>query len=399
MTGGIKFEICENHMESGRIIKAQTIRELEGLLGKTAERHRELFVITDDTVRGLYGENLLKDTVPPGHVISVPAGENSKSMQTAADILSSLLKAGASRDCFLTGFGGGVVSDLTGFVASIYKRGVKFGLVPTTLLGMVDASIGGKNGVDITASTGRCKENDARNDADSNAENNKATDGSDITGNNESKTAAAGGTVRYKNMAGTFNRPEFIIQCYPLLNTLPEAEMKSGETEMLKTFIIGDAAAYEETVSLLKAKKANKEQPSDFDSEFAGLINRATEIKVKITDEDPFDENKRHVLNLGHTFGHAIEELFPGRCTHGAAVARGIIMAAALGARMNITPKELATGIELDFEDLGLPPAFDIEEEKLTSVLRNDKKYSDGHLDFAFIRALGDVFVKSLVLE
>lgn len=343
------------------IITADNLVELVGKLSKLAAKNSETFLITDSNIGKIYS-GTISQIVPPERIITIPAGEAAKSMDTVSKIIIRLIDANATRDTLIIAFGGGVVTDIAGFTATVYKRGVRFVNVPTSLLAMVDAAIGGKNGVDIV------------------------TDGTD------------GRTVRYKNMAGTFNRPDSIIQCQALLKTLPESEMKSGEAEMLKTFIIGDAGSYRQAVDLL-SKPA--EDPL-FDVDLAALINRAAQIKTDIADKDFRDLKGRQILNLGHTFGHAIEE--SSDCTHGAAVAAGIIIAARLGLKMGITSERTVATLERDFAAIDiLPHSFDpeavMENKEILTLLRNDKKCHEGHINFVFIRSIGNVKVKSIVID
>lgn len=344
------------------IISADNLVELVGKLSKLAAKNSETFIVTDGNVGRIYSK-LLSEIVPPERIITIPAGEESKSFDTVSQIIIRLLDADATRDTLLIAFGGGVVTDIAGFTAAVYKRGVRFVNVPTSLLAMVDAAIGGKNGVDIV------------------------TDGPD------------GRTVRYKNMAGTFKNPDYIIQCQELLETLPESEMKNGEAEMLKTFIIGDAAAYKEAVELFARPSADNPL---YYGNLSALVNHAAEIKYEIAEFDFLDTKNRQTLNLGHTFGHAIEELYG--CSHGAAVAQGLIIATRLGLKMGLTSKKTCTILERDLKTIGLvPQSFDpeavMENKEILTLLRNDKKCHEGHINFVFIRSIGNVKVKSIVID
>ena len=270
----------------------------------------------------------------PGVRKSIVTSEQVKSMDTVLEICNWLLEQNASRNALLVAVGGGITSDLVGFAASIYKRGIRYANVPTTLLAQVDAAIGGKTGVNFQD---------------------------------------------YKNMLGAFHMPEFTVICPEPLKTLPEREFKGGLAEMLKTFIIADAAAYKQALGGVSGE----------------LIARAAAIKAAIVERDPFEKGERAKLNLGHTFAHAIEHQARVKgddITHGEAVAIGIIMAAEMAEKEGLAEKGLAARLRADFKALGLPT--ECPYENLEEAMKKDKKAEGGKIKYVLPVAIGKVIVK-----
>ena len=276
-------------------------------------REPEVFVVFDQHV-----EWVVKDLPWPKHPIYI--SEALKTLSTAEDICRWLMEAGASRSALVLAVGGGITTDITGFAAGIYKRGIRYANLPTTLLSQVDAAIGGKTGVNL--------------------------DG-------------------YKNMLGVFRMPEVTFLCADVLRTLPRREFLSGLAELLKTFLIGDAEAYRQAL-----KGVTQE-----------LIARAAEIKADIVAQDPEEHGIRAKLNLGHTFGHAIEHearLRGDDISHGEAVAMGIILAARLSEALGIGEKGLAAQLEADFQAAGLPTRCPYPLATLKEAMGKDKKALGG---------------------
>lgn len=269
-------------------------------------------------------------------ILWLHASESDKTLAAAERITEQLLDLQADRDTMLVGVGGGIVTDITGFVAAIYKRGVPFGLVPTTLLAQVDAAIGGKNGVNFD---------------------------------------------RYKNMLGTFRQAAFVYIDTDFLHTLPRRELLCGAAEMLKTFILADEAAYEETVAVLRGPHPER-IPNH-------LVQRAGAIKCQFVEQDPEDRGVRQLLNLGHTFGHAIERC-SSRYEHGEAVAVGIVMAARMAEEKGLAEAGLAARLRSDFEAVGLPVEPPVPEAELRQAILQDKKRSGATLRFVLPRRIGD---------
>ncbi len=258
-------------------------------------------------------------------VIGLKTSEELKTMETAVWVTERLLEADASRGALVLAIGGGITTDITGFAASMYKRGIRYANIPTTLLAQVDAAIGGKTGVNLHG---------------------------------------------YKNMLGVFHMPEFTFLTSSVLETLPEKELRCGLAEMLKTFLIGDADAYEKCIA-------------------GGITNdlifRAASIKADIVCRDPLEHGERAVLNLGHTFGHAIEHCSDGAIAHGEAVGMGIILAARLSEGLGLAPKGLAAGLKADFDAVGLRTDCPYGIDELAAAMKKDKK--DGR--FILLKGIG----------
>jgi len=271
--------------------------------------------------------------------VSIDTSESLKTMGTVMEICKWLLDNNASRNALLLAVGGGITTDLAGFAAAIYKRGIRYVNLPTTLLAQVDAAIGGKTGVNF---------------------------------------------LEYKNMLGAFRMPEFTAICPEVLKTLPARQRKAGLAEMLKTFIIADAEAYNRALSGVTGE----------------LIIKAAAIKEAIVERDPFEKGERAVLNLGHTFAHAIEHraLEAGDdILHGEAVAIGIIMAAQMAERDGIAEKGLAARLKADFRSLGLPA--ESPYKGLEDAMLKDKKAAGGKVKFVLPVRIGEVTVKEYDLH
>lgn len=302
---------------------------------------RRVVFIADRRVFGLY-EHLLSGR----ECIVVPAGEEHKNIETVTGIWRRLIEIQADRDVFIVGFGGGTVTDMVGFAAATYLRGVDFGFVATTLLAQVDASIGGKNGVNV---------------------------------------------LRFKNMAGTFAQPLFVLCDPAVLRTLPAREFRAGLAEMVKAAIVGDAALFEMLENNTPDKLLN-------DSELLmQAIMRAIRVKTSIVEADEREKGERRKLNLGHTLGHAIEHL-TGQLLHGEAVSVGITAAAGAAVSLGLLDQATRTRIEKCLENCGLPtapdPALELSKKALVDAMTRDKKASGSGLYLVLPRSIGDVAVR-----
>ena len=284
---------------------------------------QRVIAIVDQNVEQHYSAQL------PFEKILICADEEHKTMETVYDIVGQLLAMKADRNIFLLGVGGGITTDLTGFIGSIYKRGVRFGFVPTTLLAMADASIGGKNGVNVQ---------------------------------------------HYKNMLGTITQPNFVIISCNFLKTLPKREFYSAIPEIFKVVLLA-GHPFEEFHDFFK----NIDYNNLFDDErkmamLSNAIYIAIDIKRMVMANDPYDCGSRRWLNFGHTFAHAIEYC-TNRFLHGEAVGIGMILAS-----RNAHKTALASRIEKALRDCGLPTQLpdDIPKEKLLEAMMQDKKnYTD----------------------
>ena len=307
----------------------------------------ELFVVYDAHVAWVASQ--LTEALPVRASMALETSEEGKTLETVKALERWLLQEDASRGALLLAVGGGITTDLVGFAAAIYKRGIRYVNVPTTLLAQVDAAIGGKTGVNL--------------------------DG-------------------YKNMLGAFRMPECTVLEAAFLRTLPAREFRCGLAELLKTFLIGDGPAYAALVSSLKSAQNEDERGIEDD------IRRAAAIKAQIVTEDPEEHGVRAKLNLGHTFGHAIEHearLHGADITHGEAVAMGILLAAELSERLGVAQKGLSAQLKADFTAVGLPTESPYPVEDLVEALRKDKKaVTGGKVKFVLLRAPGDVDLQEL---
>lgn len=277
-------------------------------------------------------------------MITIPSGEQQKVQATIDNIVDQLIAMGADKTTILIGVGGGVVTDMTGYVASIFLRGVQFAFVPTTVLAMTDAAIGGKNGINIGL---------------------------------------------YKNMVGLIRQPLFILYDYSLLRTLPKEEWVNGFAEVIKHACIHDAAMF----SLLEAQKITyfqKDLP-----QLAKLIQRNVLIKTKTVQKDEFETGERKLLNFGHTIGHAIENLY--HIPHGHAVSIGIGVACKISEQLTGF-KQTDKVISL-LRQYGLPPQFSFDKEAVWQLLLADKKISTGSIHYVVLNKIGKASTLLLPLE
>ena len=277
------------------------------------------------------------------NVIVLKAGEEYKVQVTVDSLFEQLLAMKADRTWTLVGVGGGVITDITGYAASVYLRSVKFGFVPTTVLAMVDAAIGGKNGIDVGL---------------------------------------------YKNMVGTINQPQFLLYDVSLLKTLPLPEWRNGFAEIIKHAAIIDAPMFRElekhdVVFYQKNKTALQK-----------LIQRNALLKAKVVKEDEFEKDRRRLLNYGHTLGHAVEKQY--ELMHGEAVAIGMAFAAALSARL-VQFKGVEKLVKV-LEQYRLPVTTAYDKQKVFDILVSDKKREGEHMNFILLERLGKAIVKKIPL-
>ena len=318
----------------------------------------ELYLVFDRNVDRQARE--LQSAVPVKGAFGLDASEQGKTLETVQALCRRLLEAGASRQAFLLAVGGGITTDLAGFAAAIYKRGIRYANFPTTLLAQVDASIGGKTGVNL--------------------------DG-------------------YKNMLGAFRMPEFTILHPRVLETLPEREYKAGTAELLKTFLLADGTLYAEAVRYFAAAQQDRDSGAKSAPNAPGLqkfIEAAAAIKADIVARDPQEHGERAKLNLGHSFGHAIEHLaqqWGDDIHHGEAVAMGIVLAARLSERRNLAPVGLANKLRADFEAIGLPVQCPYPIQALGEAMRNDKKAAGGKVKFILLKSPGEPVMQEITVN
>ncbi len=346
--------------------------------------YEHVFVVADAKVNHFTGiadkvEDILK--VSKANVSLLDTSEGVKTMDAVMGICSWLMDRGADRDALVLAVGGGITTDMVGFAASIYKRGVRFAYVPTTLLAQVDAAIGGKTGVNFE---------------------------------------------KYKNILGTIRQPEFTYVCPQILETLPQRDFLSGAAELIKTFIIEDNANYEKAVDLLWNMSIESDTSGwewsyivkNHLAELQQLISAAARVKAGVVSRDQFENGERRKLNLGHTFAHAVETLVQKReaadgitcpgsgqdvpgITHGEAVAMGMVFAARLSDRLYNRDEEssLAAKIETELWDCNIPCYCPYSIEELAPAMVKDKKAEGGKIHFVIPKAIGDVVIEDLTVE
>jgi 3-dehydroquinate synthase len=295
-------------------------------------------VITDANVRRLHG-----DRFPEAPVLSIGSGEAAKTLETAQDLYETLLGLEADRSTFILGIGGGIVCDVTGFVASTYMRGLRFGFVATTLLAQVDASVGGKNGVNLEG---------------------------------------------YKNLVGTFNQPEFVLCDLTLLQTLPEAEMVNGMAEIVKHALIADAG-------LFAFLEGHVPQALSLDpAAVERLVRDSVVIKSGVVGRDERETGERRKLNLGHTFGHALEKV--SGMTHGEAVSVGMVLAAAVSVRKGRLADASFDRLTRLLRSLRLPCRAVADPGRVVEAVLRDKKRQADTLHFVLLDDIGKAVVEPI---
>ena len=305
--------------------------------------HKKIAVITNDLIADIYLKPLLDSLSPHKDVISIilPDGEKYKNMDSLNTIYSELLKSKADRNITLIALGGGVIGDITGFAAATYMRGVNFVQIPTTLLSQVDSSVGGKTGINHALG---------------------------------------------KNMIGSFYQPKCVITDVNVLNTLPSRELSAGLAEVIKYGLIRDVRFFEwleDNIQLLV------EMNQDYLIE---AILRSCQNKADVVEADEFESGIRAILNLGHTFGHAIEVAQGyGNWLHGEAVGAGMVMAAELSQSMGWLSEKDVERIIILIKNAGLPTVPPrISVEKYLELMMLDKKTKDGQINLVLQKSMGE---------
>ena len=368
-----QINIYDGDQVISRILVEEGVERLEAYL----EPYEHVYVVMDSNVAmrcsaAYEMSQMLNRRGVPGMLVE--ASEDAKCMETVMDICGWLLENGADRDALVLAIGGGITTDMVGFAASIYKRGVRFAYVPTTLLAQVDAAIGGKTGVNM------------------------------------------GG---YKNMLGVIRQPEFTYVCPQVLESLPMEDFQAGAAEMLKTFIIEDDGNYEVAAGLLKsltndfielcAGATLSDGEARWPEALAGrladltpLIAAAARVKAGVVSRDQYESGERMKLNLGHTFGHAIEALAHKKhndIDHGHAVALGMVYAAQLAEKLEMAEPGFAAAIEHDLDASLLLIINPYSIHDMAEAMRKDKKAESGKVHFVLPRAIGDVVMHDLTVD
>lgn len=316
--------------------------------GEVLGRHlaaRDLLLVTNTTVGPLYAATLAA-ALPGRRIVEavLPDGESHKTLATVGGILDVLVANRFGRDCAVVALGGGVVGDMAGFAAACYQRGVAYVQVPTTLLAQVDSSVGGKTGVNHP-----------------------------------------GG----KNLIGAFHQPELVVADTDTLATLPERELRAGLAEVIKYGLICDAAFFDWVEASLDALLARNPEA------IAHAVYRSCEIKAAIVGRDERERGERALLNLGHTFGHAVESATGyAEWLHGEAVGAGLLMAATMSRECGLIDAAQAVRLERLLERAGLPTRIPgVSAEAAFEHMRIDKKVKAGRIRLVLLRRIGEAFL------
>lgn len=318
-----------------------------GFSGKT-------IVITDSNVRPLYAATLERSLVDYGFTVNtleIPAGEEQKTLATAGRLYHQMAESFAERSTMILALGGGVVGDLAGFVAATYMRGIPYIHVPTSLLAMVDSSIGGKTAVDVE---------------------------------------------NLKNMVGAFYQPKMVIADIATLKTLPDVELSNGMGEVIKHAVIRDR-------NLFRYLRANMAKAIAYDlNVLENIVIQNARIKASVVALDERETGGlRTLMNFGHTVGHAIEALYDFKLKHGQAVAVGMMAAGKLSVHLRTFRQSDLTVLEEVIRAAGLPVNLaDLtppQQDKLIELIRHDKKVVDGKIRFILLKTIGEVYISNRV--
>ncbi len=313
-----------------------------GFLMKARHLAGPVALVSDDHVAPLHAARAASSLEAAGYTlahINLPAGEASKSLAAAASLWEEFLRAGLERGSTVVALGGGVITDLAGYAASAYLRGVRWVSVPTSLLGMIDASLGGKTAIDLPQG---------------------------------------------KNLVGAFHPPALVLADTETLHTLPPAELRNGLAEVLKHGILRDPGLFAACARGWDALQAE---------DWPALVSRAMAVKVQYIQNDPYEQGERAALNLGHTIGHAVEQASGFRLRHGEAVSIGMVAAARLAVRAGMAEPGLVDQIRGALVGLGLPVSMPakMNTDEVLAMVQMDKKKRDGQLRFVLPVKIGEV--------
>lgn len=329
------IEIIGSQTKSSILIGERLNRLLDYIPAKKA------VIVTDSNVRQLY-----QSQFPPFPVVEIGVGEAIKTLETVETIYRQFLELEVDRSTFIIGIGGGIVTDITGFAASTFLRGLEFGFVSSSLLAQVDASVGGKNGVNYHA---------------------------------------------YKNIIGTFNQPRFVICDPKLLTTLPKNELSCGFAEIVKHGAIAD----EEHFSYLECHVA--EALALNEEVITRLVHDSVQIKSMVVNNDEREKGERRKLNFGHTFAHAVEKI-TGH-PHGDAVSIGMVVAASLSYKRGLLSKESVERLIALLKQLQLPIQITLERSRVLDALKKDKKREGDKINFILLTRIGNAVVEEISIS
>lgn len=329
-----RFEI-NSTIGTSEILVGETLANVSQYIPK----NKKVAIITDSMIHSLYGNEF-----PPADIVlEIPRGESHKSLQSLDAIFEQLIEHEFDRTSFILAIGGGIVCDMSGFIATIFMRGIEFGFVSTTLLSQVDASVGGKNGVNFRG---------------------------------------------YKNLIGTFSLPKFVICELNILKSLPQSELLSGMGEVVKH----GAIASESLFSYIENHVADiaTYKPEVLET----FVYESIKIKSDVVSKDVKESGARRIFNFGHTFGHAIERIT--KMPHGYAVSVGMVLAAKLSVRKGKMKATDCDRLIRLLDAIGLPTACDVDPVELLNVMKCDKKRDGDSVHFVYLTGIGSVCVEKV---
>jgi shikimate kinase/3-dehydroquinate synthase len=339
LRGAIRFQAVNTSVNSGYTIAlGPGVLDLVGKMLADRGLSSKIAVVTDSNVGPLYLQRVLSTLSEAGFnpfSFTIPAGEGSKNTRQLESLYGRFLEYGLDRRGAVVALGGGVVGDLAGYAAATYMRGVAFVQCPTSLLAMVDSSVGGKTGVDLPQG---------------------------------------------KNLVGAFKQPILVAADTSTLSTLPESQVSTGMAELIKHAVIDDA-------ELFNTLEGSQGLPALTPE----LVARSVDVKVRVVEADPYESGLREVLNLGHTAGHALEKCSQYALDHGAAVSIGLVAAALISEKMGMCDPRIVQRLEAVLSGSGLPVRHALNVDELISVMASDKKTVEGRVRFVLIKDIGQV--------
>lgn len=341
----LAVEICQIKESSSQELNLYFVEELTtNLLTQISSCYQHVLLITDKYINFKITKEMLKLPKSRAHVlhVSLEGGESVKTPETALDVIEFLISNDCGKNTLLIALGGGSISDLAGYVASIYLRGIDLAFIPTTLLSQVDACLGGKNGINVSG---------------------------------------------FKNMIGTIYHPKYVVSSFHFLRSLQHEELLSGFAEMIKYGLICDRKYFDDIVSSTNLLSLGDEKA------LLNFIKRSQEIKLEIVKADAKEKNLRQILNFGHTFGHAFEALAKGSIPHGICVAIGIFFESFLSYKLSVLPQEDFEKVLNALETFHYFTTFQLAFSKDTFVkaLVRDKKNRNRQIAITLLESIGNV--------
>ena len=328
--------------------------QLLNQIGRLSDTLDRVALVTDTNVAPLYAKRAASQW-ENCTIITIPAGEKYKTLESVRFVYEQMFAAGCDRQTTVVALGGGVVNDLSGFVAASFMRGVRFVTCPTTLLSIVDASVGGKTGVDMPEG---------------------------------------------KNLIGAFKQPEAVIADLDLLQTLQPEEFACGMAEAIKHGLLNSAETLPEILRKNWGDVLRNGFVAEDKASFQKLIHDVVMVKRDVVQRDPFEKGERALLNLGHTFGHAIEQVTEYKVRHGEGVAMGLVCAAHLSHKLGYCDANMQPKIEKMLQQVELPTRLPrLDPEDLLFAMQQDKKKKGKQLRFILIRDVEEIFIANDVSD